>query len=279
MRLIGCGDSWAWGAELVDPNEEPIPIMNLPGGGFERQLKPVNIEYRLNHRYLNLFADKIGATDIVDLSKPSRSNDAIVRTLIEFLSNQGYTTGRDTSDLFITIGWSSPERREFYYKKQWGADNWMEFGPWSMEQDHGDKDIDTFMRLYFDNFWNEGEFLHRWITQIWQTELMLKTLKIKYVMHQAFYHHHTQMINQWDDKEYKKKFTVITESDKRLWDSIDNTKFMHKDHPEIGTMHHYILSQVNNDHKKVFEVFHPNSHGHKLWADYLHKYCTENNLL
>ena len=54
-------------------------------------------------------------------------------------------------------------------------------------------------------------------------------------MHQAFYHHHTQMINQWDDKEYRKKFTVITKSDKRLWDNIDSVKFMHKDDPEIGT--------------------------------------------
>ena len=61
MRLIGCGDSWCWGAELVDPKEEPVPIMNLPGGGFDRQLKPINIEYRLKHRYLNLFADSIGA--------------------------------------------------------------------------------------------------------------------------------------------------------------------------------------------------------------------------
>ena len=275
MRLIGCGDSWAWGAELVDPKEEPIPIMNLPGGGFERQSKPINIEYRLKHRYLNLFADRIGATEIVDLSKPSRSNDAIVRTLIEFLVNEGYTTGRDTSDLFITIGWSSPERREFYYKERWGADNWMEFGPWSMDQDHGNKDVDKFMRLYFDNFWNEGEFLHRWIQQVWQTELMLKSLNIKYVMHQAFYHHHTQMINQWDDKKYKEKFTTIAHADKLLWDSIDSIKFIHKDHPELGTMHHYMLSQA----KDVFEVFHPNSKGHAIWADYMYKYCVEKKLL
>jgi len=275
MRLIGCGDSWCWGAELVDPVEELVPIMNLPGGGFERQLKPINIEYRLKHRYLNLFADSIGATDVVDLSKPSRSNDAIVRTLIEFLVTEGYTTGRDSSDLFITIGWSSPERREFYYKKQWGSDNWMEFGPWSMDQDHGDKDIDSFMRLYFDNFWNEGEFLHRWIQQVWQTELMLKSLNIKYVMHQAFYHHHTQMINQWDDKKYKEKFTTITKADKLLWDSIDSVKFIHKNHPELGTMHHYMLSQA----KDVFEVFHPNSKGHAIWADHMYKYCIENKLL
>jgi hypothetical protein len=151
----------------------------------------------------------------------------------------------------------------------------MEFGPWSMDQDHGDKDIDSFMRLYFDNFWNEGEFLHRWIQQVWQTELMLKSLNIKYVMHQAFYHHHTQMINQWDDKKYNEKFTTITQADKLLWDSIDSVKFIHKNHPESGTMHHYMLSHA----KDVFEVFHPNSKGHAIWADYMYKYCIENKLL
>ena len=50
MKLIGAGDSWCWGAELVDPAIDPDPIMNLPGGGFERQSIPENIEYRLKNR-------------------------------------------------------------------------------------------------------------------------------------------------------------------------------------------------------------------------------------
>ena len=60
---------------------------------------------------------------------------------------------------------------------------------------------------------------------------------------------------------------------------IDKIKFINKDSKEQGTMHHYLLSQVNNDHKKVFEVFHPNSNGHAIWADYMYKYCIENKLL
>jgi hypothetical protein len=275
MRVVGCGDSWCWASELVDPIEEPVPIMNLPDGGFERHNKPVNTAYRLKHRYLNIFADKIGATELIDLSRPSRSNDAIIRELVDWLVNEGYTSGRDTSDLFITIGWTSPERREFYYKEKWGVDNWLEFGPWSMDQKHRNPDIDKFMRLYFDNFWNEGEFLHRWILQIWQTEMMLKKYNIKYVMHQAFYHHHTKMIEQWNDVEYKKKFTAITQADKLLWESIDPIRFMHKNDPEIGTMHNYIQSKD----KDVFIVFHPNEKGHAFWADYMYDYCVKNKLL
>ena len=108
MKLIGAGDSWCWGAELVDPAIDPDPIMNLPGGGFERQSIPENIEYRLKNRYINRFADMMNADELVDLSDPSLSNDAIVRVLMEYLSSEGYFTGRDTSDLFVSIGLFGP---------------------------------------------------------------------------------------------------------------------------------------------------------------------------
>lgn len=280
MRLIGCGDSWCWGAELVDPQVEPIPIMKLPEDSFHLQYKPENMAYRLKYRYINQFAEKIKADELVDLSQCSFSNDAIARTLLEYLASNGYTTGRDTSDLFVSIGWTSPERREFYYKERWGGDNWLPFGPWSMDQKHRDPDIDKFMRLYFDLFWNSGEFIHRWITQLWYTEMLLKTLNIKYVMHQAFYHDHTKMIYQWDDKQYidGNMTNKITDGDKILWENLDKVRFMHKDDPTMGTAHHYMVNK-SGDVNKVFEVFHPNSYGHTLWADYMYQYCTENNLL
>jgi hypothetical protein len=279
MKLVACGDSWAWGAELVDPVVEPIPLFNLPGDSFSRQYKPENMAYRLKYRYTNQFASLIGADEVVDLSRCSYSNDAIVRTLIEWLSVEGYTTGRDISDLFVTIGWTSPERREFFYKERWGDTNWMEYGPWSMDRDHNNPEVDQFMRLYFDNFWHQGEFIHRWILQLWQTELMLKSLNIKYVMHQAFYHHHQQMINQWNDKVYKENMIDgITKGDKMLWDNLDSKRFMHKD-DQVSTAHHYMLSQLDNDPTKAFIVMHPSADGHTVWASHMYQYCLENNLL
>jgi len=272
MRLVGVGDSWCWGAELVDPIEEPTPIMNLPGGGFEKQSKPVNIDFRLKNRYINRLADKFDADELVDLSSPSLSNDAIVRKLFEWLVTEGYLSGRDTSDLFISIGWTSPERREFYYKEQWGEDNWLPFGPWSMDQDHNNKDIDQFMRLYFDNFWNEGEFIHRWIQQLWQTERILKNYGIKYVMHQAFYHHHEKMIYDWDDEAYEENFNKITPGDKMFWESLDSKRFI-KD----TTAWKHMLTKGTAE--EVFVVFHPSAEGHKHWANYMYDYCKENELL
>lgn len=284
MRLVGAGDSWCWGAELVDPLEEPTPIMNLPGGGFERQSKPVNLAYRMKYRYLNQFAEKIKAEEVIDLSSPSLSNDSIVRILFEWLSNEGYLTGRDTSDLFISIGWTSPERREFHWKHKWGGDNFIPFGPWSMDNKHCAPvnnehvpELDEFFRLYFDHFWNEEEFLHRWISQVWQTEQILKSFNIKYVMHQAFYHHYQEMIYQWEDKRYREKFSLVSSGDKILWESIDQKRFMHKDDSDIGTAHHYMLSKGSAE--DMFIIFHPSAVGHTVWAEHMYEYCMENDLL
>ena len=279
MRLIGCGDSWCWGSELVDPIEEPIPIMKLNIDAHHLHLKPVNEAFRLKHKYLNIFAESINATEIVDLSRCAYSNDAISRTLLEWLSIQGYTSGRDTSDLFITIGWTSPERTEFYFKDYPSHTRWQEFGPWVLDYDYKNDGINQMMRLYFEHFYCEEEFLLRWVTTVWNTEMMLKQLNIKYVMHQAFYHHYQKMIHQWDDKKYTEKIHTTELGIKKIWESIDKVKFINKDSKEQGTMHHYLLSQVNNDHKKVFEVIHPNANGHAIWAEYMYKYCVENNLL
>lgn len=280
MRIVGCGDSWCWGAELVDPIEEPIPIMTLNEDSYWRQLKPVNQEYREKHRYLNLLANKLGADDIIDLSKPAYSNEAIIRVLIQWLSEEGYMSGRDTSDLFITIGWTSPERREFYTCKDNGEEYYWEVGPWSAERDHaGNSDWNEFFKLYALHFWKEKDFMRRWIHDVWRTEAMLKHLKIKYVMHQAFYHHYLKSIRQWKDNEYKSNgFHHILPADVKLWQNIDSTRFVNKDSEEIGTAHHYMLQQVDGDFDKVFVIWHPNANGHRIWAEYLYNYIKENNL-
>lgn len=276
MILIGCGDSWCFGAELVDKEKFPDWHFGIDQG----QLKG-NDRYRVEHRYLNLFGNKIGADQIITLAKSSYSNDAIVRTLIDFLVTEGYTSGRDTSELFVSIGWTSPERREFFYKNPWsGNDHWIPFGTWPIGDPKEFPELEEFRNLFMENFWNAGEYMNRWIRQIWQTEMMLKKYNIKYVMHQAFYHHHHKMIYEWDDKKYwKNTEDKITEADKKLWDSIDPIRYINKDNESLSTFHHVIVDKVGGDKKLVFAEWHPNELGHSIWADYMFDYCTKNNLL
>jgi hypothetical protein len=276
MRLVGCGDSWCYGDELHDPVISP----NFVFGKDSLNLIPGNIKYRIENRYLTLFGNMVGADEIVCLAFRSSSNDAIVRTLIDWLVNEGYATGRDTSDLFISIGWTSPERTEFFYKERWGQDNWFPFGYWSNAHPERDPKLGEFEKLYFELFWHAGEYMNRWIRQLWQTEMLLKSLNIKYVMHQAFYHHHHQMIRSWDDQKYLDNTKdVIIPSDKTIWSLLDPVRFMHKDNDKIGTFHHYIIDQVNGDAKSVFAEWHPNTLGHRIWADHMYEYCTTNKLL
>lgn len=283
MKLIACGDSWCWGAELVDPAEEPVPIMTLPGGGFDRQFKPINIEYREKHRYIKLFGDKIGATELIDLSQTSISNTAIIRKLKEYLSLEGYFSGRDTSDLFVSIGWTSPERTEFFYKNPETNDvKHMVFGPWVFSCPNEDPDVDKFLKTYSLLFCHEYEFMHRWIHEVFQTQVLLEHYNIKFVMHQAFYHFLDVWFNSWKDNKYLERgMATISQGDKNIWELVSNKKFMHKD-KKIMSAHNFMQQKANmdlDDPNKAFIIMHPSEYGHRVWAEHMYNYCIQEKLL
>lgn len=282
MKIIACGDSWCWGAELVDPDNEPYWIPNADN--HHLHLLPVHEQYRLKHKYIQVFADGVQADEIIDLSQVSISNDAIIRKLTEWLLVEGYTTGRDTSDLFVSIGWTSPERVEFYNKEYGGVDGvWLPFGSWSTNDGvYSNDDISKFMKLYFKHFLNEGGFIHHWLFQLWQTEMMLKKFNIKYVMFQAFYDHcyHGYSPHHWDDHAYTADYIdTITAGDKILLQSFDQIRFMEVNPSLIGTSHNFMVNAAGGDTKKVIGSWHPNVLGHRIWGEYMSKYCLENKLL
>jgi hypothetical protein len=276
LRLVGCGDSWAWGTELIDRTE-------ITGNdwSFDLHHTTENKLYRQQHRYLKLFADKISATNIVDLSWGGCSNDSIVRNLFRWLSVEGYLAGRDTADLFVSIGWTSPERKDFCYNQErpgWEGGWFTMYPMWN--HDYNITELNQFRDIYIEHLWTAEEYLHRWIMQVWQTQMLLKNLGIKYVMHQAFYHHHKSKFLEWSDKRYKEYVDHNSNlSDLKIWASVDDITFMHKDHPDKGTFYNYIKNIAINTGTEVFYENHPNEFGHQLWADYMHKYCLENNLL
>jgi hypothetical protein len=283
MKLIACGDSWCWGAELVDPVEEPVPIFKLGGDNFDRQLKPINMAYREKHRYIQLFKDKIQADELVDLSQPSISNTAIARKLKEYLCLEGYLSGRDTSELFVSIGWSSPERNEFYYKDpDTGHVETMVFGPWVFSVPNKDPALDQFLKTYALMFCHEHEFMHRWIKEVFETQLLLQHYKIKFVMHQAFYHFLDEWFNTWQDNKYlERSMSVISTADKKLWELVDNKTFMHKDR-KIMSAHNIMQQEAKiqfNDPDKAFIIMHPSEFGHSVWAQHMYDYCIKSKIL
>lgn len=276
LTLVGCGDSWAWGTELIDPTTN-----NTKDFDFNLHHLPVNKKYREDHRYLKLFSDKIGADNIVDLSQGGTSNDSIVRKLFRWLASEGYLSGRDTSDIFVSIGWTSPERKDFCFNKDmpgWEGGWFTMFPMWN--HNYNISALNQFKDIYIENLWTEEEYMNRWISQVWQTQTLLTGLGIKFVMHQAFYQHHKEHIEAWSDERYKTNIiSKANLSDLKMWNAVNDITFMHKDDPEQGTFHSYIKNTAINNGAKVLYVNHPNELGHQLWADYMHKYCLENNLL
>ena len=103
-------------------------------------------------------------------------------------------------------------------------------------------------------------------------EKILKNYGIKFVMHQAFYHHHEKMIYDWDDEEYEKNFNKITPGDKALWEDIDSDTFIRD-----TTAWQHMLTKGTAE--EVFIIFHPSAEGHRHWAEYLFQHCTEKKLI
>lgn len=282
MRFVVCGDSWAWGAELLDPSTgERWGVNDV---GHNHHFIPVHAEYRMKHKYPILLAEKLNATDVVDLSMCSISNDYIFRTLMDWLATEGYLQGRDTSELLISIGWTSPERTEFYYQSRWGDTNWAPFGPWQLdlaysptEEDPNKDDLFEFFRLYFDLFYHKTEYMHRYARQVWMLQFILKKLNIRYLMHQAFYHEHSLACHKWNDVNYwdANKLSPI---DKFFWDDVDKNAFIFKDDTRFRTFHGYIQYRGTLKNENVLEIFHPNARGHELWAEKLYMYIKDNIL-
>lgn len=283
MKLVICGDSWAWGAELLDPSTGEKWGRN--GIGHDHHFIPIHKKFRETHRYSYLLQQKLQADEVVDLSFCSISNDYIMRTLMDWLASEGYLQGRDASDLLISIGWTSPERTEFYYKSKWGDTNWAPFGPWQMDMAYApykaepgeSSDLFEFFRLYFEYFCHKTEYMHRWARQVWMMQFILKKLNIKYVMHQAFYHEYSLSSHQWNDVNYwdANKLSPI---DKFFWDDVDVKHFMFKNDTRFRTFQGYIKYRGVLKNQHVFEEFHPNALGHEIWANKMYDYIKDNIL-
>lgn len=255
-RLVAFGDSWTYGSELRDPQLTDCT------GDYDCR----NDAWRLRHAWPQQLADRLGITEVINLGMAARSNDTIARQLREWLATEGYLTGRTTEQLLVCIGWTSPERRDFYFRSPDQPHNpdqgWMTLYPlWQHAYAH--PALDQFSRLYIEHFWHEEEYMQRWISQLLDTQHLLNTLRASWIQFQAFYHHHQQLISQWRDDAYLAR-SRMPRSLQIMWQSLDSDRFMHRD-DTAHTFHNHILQQGG----PVLQGSHPSELGHQLWADHM----------
>jgi len=253
-KIILCdGDSWTAG-DIVDPE--------LFGDELYHVNHPDNDQYRIPRVWPGMLD-----YETINQSVAGSSNDAIVRRVlrkvIELLENN------QPENLFVIVGWTSPERKDFYYKNNHGS--WETIYPAQLEQDfdyddESKKELKQFYKIYLKYFWNREEYLERYIQQNLIIHYFLQDKGIKHLFFDAFYE--SKDGGLWDSKDLldtlSNQISNRTFSDKLQKEFIElRNKFFIK-----ISMQKYLSSYSQKD---LFDGNHPSTQGHKLWAKNINK--------
>lgn len=273
MHLLTAGDSWTFGSEVRDPD--------LPQSVSDWD--PENNAYRIPRIWPSLLADKLGCDDHSNISYPASSNDRIVRHTISWITEHYLHNKKDTSDLLVIVGFTSPERKDFYYRDPVENNHgWTTIWPNQTNHEYHQRGMQAFFDNYRMYLWNEEEYTNRYVQQVTQLQNFFTVHGIKHYFFQAFYNVDDTGIRQWVDSNYINSETqkmTVGESDPRwhfhynnqpdgwIWDQVDSERFYGKEQAP-HTCHSFITQQ---GHDKVITGMHPNAQGHALWADELYR--------
>jgi len=271
MKLILCdGDSWTAG-DIINPE------LKLINENHANVNDPLNDSYRLP----KVWPHKLGKLlniDTLNIAHAGSSNDAVVRRTMRKVKE--LLLDYEAKDLFVIIGWSSPERKDFYYTGEWDA--WETIHPVSNYQPIPDKDIDKFYEIYRDKFWNEQEYVERYIQQNLLLHYFLKEHNVKHLFFDAFYETrgHRSMFNSLNiddviissgyetESHYAlMKYFLKVKKEFSLNDSFRNLLL------DKNKVFEYNGKQLNSFKEELFNTkdHHPSEKGHEIWAKNLFK--------
>lgn len=264
FRLIVSGDSWTYGSEIRDPL-----LPNTVNDWDEP-----NDSYRIPRIWPTKLGNLLGTNDVVNLSYPAASNDRIVRHTVGWLTENYISNNVPTDNIFVIVGLTSPERKDFYYRDD---NNNFWFTLWPMwEHKYPQHQINTFAKLYIQNFYNVEESTHRYLNQIFYLQNFFKNYKIKHLFFQAFYQKKDLHIQQWKDVPYVRNYNG--QPDQIIWNLIDPITFMHKN-DEIHSFHNFIKNKDSDPNfSNAIKGMHPSEQGHTWWAEHIYEYIKEHKL-
>jgi len=262
--LVVAGDSWTYGSEIRDPK--------LANSVFDWDIR--NDHYRIQRIWPTKLSEMFGFDRVVNLSFPAASNDRIVRHLMGWLVQEYISKNLSTENLKVIVGFTSPERKDFYYKDE--KDKfWITLWPmWRHE--HPTKPLNEFSELYTTYFYNQEESTHRYLNQLFYLQSVFNLYKINFLFFQAFYQFKDMMIYNWVDNPYARHYNG--QPDQILWNMIDPVRFIHKN-DKVHSFHNYITSKDTDPEKRnAIQGMHPSELGHTWWAEHLKDYILENKL-
>jgi hypothetical protein len=292
LEIICDGDSWVFGCEIVDPTLKNQYADDIYVGHYD--FEEANDAYRVPKIFPTHLAKLLNA-DVTNLSWPADDNGSILRRTIEYITSNYLATGKSTDNLFVMVGWSSPERNSFWYK-----DDKLShlFRLWPQVQHFDAPAQEKFWELYVLYLWNAEEYMTRYVFNVLQLQNFCNQHKIKWMCFNSFYQTPKKIVTDWNDLDVKKELedlrgkvggyqyqktsnplkrgSAITDY-ATIWDTIDPVRFYKKDQPD-STFKSYIENPENKV-KPVFNGWHPSPEGHTAWANELVSYINNNNLL
>jgi hypothetical protein len=292
-EIICDGDSWVFGSEIVDPE---IVAQHPPGtyvGYFD--FEQANDAFR-RPRVFSHHLQKYFDADITNLSWPADDNGSILRRTIDYISNKYLKNNLSTENLFVMIGWSSPERNSFWYKDENIS---MLFRVWPNVPHFDSKEQEKFWEMYIAYLWHPEEYMTRYVLNVIQLQNFCNNHGIKWMCFNSFYQTPKAIhAANWEDLDVRTElqnlvgrnhgyqYQSTTNPDSRdnmvfdytaLWDSVDPIRFYRKDQPK-NTFKSYI-QQPELGIDPVFWGWHPSPDAHEAWAEELARYIKDNKLI
>lgn len=285
LDIVCDGDSWTFGSELADP------ILVKKYGG--PMIHPGNYDYfeendnfRIPKIWSTFLEEELEA-NCYNISWPADDNGTILNRTIDYVTKNYLTPKKDTSNLIVIVGWSSPERKFFWYKDDKTnyqyrlAPNVPHFNSKGQEE---------FWKLYIEYFWNKEEYIPRFIMNVLQLQTFCEANNIKWMCYNSFYQVKDKNVQDWVDLNIKEElegmatvgYNQMTSDIVRvhnsmnynnIWNLINPVNFYKKDEKD-NTFRTFIM----NNCTVPFVGWHPSEEGHKAWAKELSGYIKDNIL-
>ena len=291
LEIICDSDSWVFGCEIVGPELKAKFPENTYPGTFDYYEE--NDAYRIPRIFPTHLA-KLMDANVTNLAWPVDDNGTILNRTMVHISKEYLAKGKSTENLFVIIGWSSPERNVFFYKD-------MEklfiqrFRLWPQVPHFDSKAQEKFWEIYVEYLWNAEEYMPRFVMNVLQLQNFCNAHNIKWMCFNSFYQTPVLNVEEWQDLDVRKelenlqsgggpyqistdetpirRYYQFTYSD--LWNTVDPIRFYKKNEPK-NTFNSFI-KQAGAD--PIFYGWHPSPESHELWAKELVRYINENNLL
>ena len=261
--LLAEGDSWTAG-DIIDPN-----LQDKLNGNVNA---PENDHWRLPKVWPSKLGKHIN-TEVINAAHAGSSNDGIARRTV----NKVLELLKDNKpeDILVVIGFSSPERKDFFYARDNEA-SWDTIYP--LDNFVNSPDRENFKKNYVNLYWNEFEYFTRYLNTVIYLHSFLQTKNIDHLFFNAFYQENNGKLNS---RSFKKMLKRFQEKHSEVFLNKIGISNLFKEYSIIEDccfVNTSFKSYLDNQEGSYLDGLHPSEEGHSIWAKFLANFISEKNI-